>query len=609
MSSIQRSSFIWRLFLPLSIPALLSASCDTNRLIRIVPPKKYPLDSLAPHRIKHPSSSSPRYLLKRTKTWSLTRDHLTDRITLFINSSESACKQIHLPKSTYPLSLDEQADGTAWLVSYNLHESSPSGKRPGITSNLIDIYQIKPYHCLSDYDKPISISNFSDIDTAVYTTLQGASLHLCAKNSCYTVSADRKSIKWNTDGLSDYEFVEVVFDNNTAFALLRKKRNQNSDESITHDQAQLYFVTLKPTKSENPEALALGGIPYYLRVVNGKPAISVAKTPSQLLSVYLFDLSRQGPFGFRGFAQNNLEGRVVWSQVYYLKSLINLQDPRLANLSIDANDGLRLNTYLDAEINSILTLCTSKDPNNPFFLSKRYSLDRAPLLFALHLGRIVDLLHRYKTLGGTHNVSPCLSRVMPIILGFSGTVEYLSLSPPLRYEIFYRKSVKFWADGANVPYNYTSGISLGLSHNVSTKGIAKLLMANLYKTEFSKGFPKVWRYWSGIGDHGWKPSTLTSINTPAFQGNNGAIAHITYRNMDAAALLEAYGSDGTSSLTKNLSNLVHDGLLLPSLYEYISTPLTHDSLLPNVARYYSRSTNVWELESQPWALSVLAQSH
>src|SRR5690606_36557663 len=109
----------------------------------------------------------------------------------------------------------------------------------------------------------------------------------------------------------------------------------------------------------------------------------------ELRDLFLYEKSRMRNGGLIDFGDNNLEGRVAWNQVYYLHGLLSVAHGGLAFSSDELNDYARRRVI--AEVDLIARL---SETDQPGFRVKRYSLDREPLLFALHIGRIAEVLSR-----------------------------------------------------------------------------------------------------------------------------------------------------------------------------------------------------------------------
>lgn len=357
----------------------------------------------------------------------------------------------------------------------------------------------------------------------------------------------------------------------------------------------------------------MDGIPFALTVNENAPSWKVAQSAEGLNDLLQYELARMRNGGLIDFGEHNLEGRIAWNQVYYLNGLISLAKGDLPF----ANDALKsyARDRARAEIDLIAGLA---DSDLPGYRVKRYSLDREPLLFALHLGRIANLLARADNAGlGSLAVKSALSKIKNELLNFEHTVEH-----PVECQLpgsehcstlAYRQGYPFWADGSNVPFNYVSGYVNGLlavTDDAASLDFAVELLQPLRVVERFSTFPRKWRYWAFEGQHGWSFGSSESLNTPDWQGN-GSIAHISYRSMDAMALLMLHNkrhSDASHEEVAHLKQLVSKGMLLPSVNEAFVPGASPAALDHAVSRRFSRSTQAWQIQSQVWALSDLASN-
>jgi hypothetical protein len=236
------------------------------------------------------------------------------------------------------------------------------------------------------------------------------------------------------------------------------------------------------------------------------------------------------PFFLR---QNNLEGRVSWGQHYILDwYLLSLQE---AELEWSSSDLLHANFkfYFDQGISELLT-------------SKRYSVDRAEALFLLHISRQYQLVVSYLELFGSSHYDlekdAILQRFRDLLDPNScQTIECLKLKyfeelGETRTYLEFTFGSVFWADGANVPMNYTSDYITAIV--LSGQEEQLLLAENLLKTHIDligASLPQSWNYWYADGQEGWKEG---SLNTESYDGDqSGNAADITYRTSDALAFL------------------------------------------------------------------------
>jgi hypothetical protein len=527
---------------------------------------------------------------------------------------EVASAPIPLPlrfrKDSYPLWAGEGKLGDLYIVVYDVVKNSPSGRTLSEVHEGLSVYRLSEK---GDFSSTVEGLPLGGIDTQIYGTVRDSGIDICGDNSCYSIGKDASVKKWDTGFATSDEFIEVNFSSDGAAAVSRKKFDDRLQGEISEDYSK-YTIYAFDEGGLKQEREIESGVPYALRWDGSSLFYREAVSWGDYINLFLFDLLKMRFNGLLDFGSNNLEGRVAWSQVYYINGLLSLLKIDDKNLVNDEIRG-RLENRVRKEITLIADLCNYEYPG---YQVKRYSIDRENVLFALHLSRVLGLLGRADSVvPGDEKIQQCKLKIKNKIRLLDKTVEEIAeRHSDNGYEVFmsYRYGYPFWADGANVPFNFISGyISglLGFSQNKDDVDRAKKLSEKLISEEFKDKFPKSWRYWQGRGDSGWKAADHVSLNTPDYVGNKKAIAHITYRTMDAYALLKLdQADDGVVSddLVQHLQLLVERGYLLPSLneafFDHGDDPVVMN---PPVVNRYARSAYAYELESQIWALRQLAQ--
>jgi hypothetical protein len=555
-------------------------------------------------------------VLFESRGWQVMRLHPSGYVEISIrNVPDAAWTRISLPldwrRHAHPLLISENSSGDLFVAVYDLIDNSPSGRRLDVVTSGIDLYRLKR----QDPALPERIARglpLGGIDTLIYGDFGESEYHLCGNNRCFTITSQGQTLEWNLGELANHEFVEVGIRGRGAAALLRKQHDDRINGSIGSDAAQ-YHLVLFGIEGVTSLTAAKPGVPWDVHWRGAVPHYRIAETKSDLSRVFFFDFNRMGWRGPADFGANNLEGRIAWSQVYYLHGLLSILSGKIPDLKL--NDDSELLRRLTTELNLMGSLC---DQEYPGFRVKRYSLDREPLLFALHLGRIAALMARAHELLKLPITGHCLRMLNKELLNLEHTVEeqasYTVAGLPRRY-LRYRSGSQFWADGANVPYNYVSGYVEGmlLSQPATADDIrlASEMLSPLIKNEMSDTMPNAWKYWWGQGDDGWSEKDGISLNTLRYQGNQRTLAHITYRTMDAKALLElARHSPGAlpATLVQHLRTLTAEGWLLPDMNEYWSKTGNAVPVSPYPSLRYARSSAVWELQAQVWALASIAEN-
>lgn len=507
----------------------------------------------------------------------------------------------------YKLAFTDQ-DSQLYFVGYDVIANIPSGRRLTVSRNGFDLYRFS-----AGESAPVRVADsisLGGIDTFLYGNSYYGSAQLCGGNRCMSIDDQNKKIIWNLGSFSAYEFVEVVFEDGKAAVILRDRFDDREQGQLNKDLARYYIAIISPQGGQIVTKI-VRGVPWGIRWLDGQPIYNLADSRNGFRDVFYFDFNRMSLSGELEYGTNNLEGRVAWKQNYYLNALISVLSGHTPYLLPDDKKTIKLRIV--KEIDRLVDLKLNSYPN---YNVKRYSVDREPLLFGLHLGRIASMLARANSLGFYEVEDSVLQYFEEKLFSLEDTVEEtvrVEETGKIFTYLKLKKGIPFWADGANVPYNFASAITDGLLAVTKKLGRgetrASSLMQPLLQEEFGTRYPLKWRYWWGLGDNGWKSNQGISLNTPDYQGNLGAIAHITYRSMDAKAVLQLQRKVGgvDSLLLEHIRKLVSVGLLLPDVNEYLSYMGSPERLKTFVARRYARSTAAWELQSQVWALHSLQE--
>lgn len=487
-------------------------------------------------------------------------------------------------------------NGEIFIFVYDVTKNSPSGRR---LSGLVIESEILKFSTFQDgYELTHVASLPVGLDLNTYSAIQPEKYLLCTQSACAQFTKNLSGgIDVNVILSVGRSIIELATDGDFVFALLQLDYNDEIMETQAAD-VSIFFICQIAKNIDQCEAVAPDIIPYRLQVIDGKASFDVFSDADSAADLFLFDLNRLRG-GTRTLSENNLEGRIAWSTVYFANGIISaLTD--MTNTWVNHSLINPLRNRLETELTSMLTIGQTSYPG---YFSKRYSMDREPVLFLLHLGRIA------RTFSRAYELFPQISEsgiqlVSSQIIAPTQTVEVFA-SNHLRY----RKYYPFWADGSNVPWNYQSGwiegaILAGLSR--PNESIIQGMLDDFIETESLRQNPSTWNYAGGVFFNGWDDGV--SANTPIYvgSGQNNMHAHISYRSMDALALLVANdnGFITFSSVETYLSDLVTHGFLYPlvnsGLHEPASIPFEH-------ARHYARAYLPWHVENQVWALEALVR--
>lgn len=512
-------------------------------------------------------------------------------------------------RNTHPMLAIESPEGL-FLVGYDVVSNLPSGRRLEGVREGFDLYLIKATD-KGQLKRLAENLQLGGIDSLLYGVVRGQQVDLCGGNRCLTVEPKGKVLTWELGVLAPYDLVELSFRGQAqgAVALVRKKTIEKLDAHSPIPSEPFKLAILTPTGVVLQSLPVSQGTPWGVEWQGDSVVLRIASRAADYRAVLRYDLARMPFSGAMDFGVNNHEGRVAWSQAYYLQGLVSLlQEHPVTDDAL--NSAVR--KRLEAEVDYLARL-TSND--YPGLAARRYSIDREALLFALHLGRVAHLLGNVKAAGVSDaTMKSALSTLEKKLLTLEDTVERQVLQSAIENNLptlAYRRGLPFWADGANVPHNYVSGYMSGLLVDGGISGTqrSRQLAKFIVDSEFSGKLPVAWRYWAGTGGSGWQEQSGISLNTPAWVGDRGALAHISYRSMDAVSLAQlerlAPSDVVSQKLIEHFAALTARGWLLPFVNEELRIKDRARPLEVTVARYYSRSAAVWELQSQTAALRDL----
>ncbi|MBD8066006.1 hypothetical protein IC608_11030 [Devosia sp. PTR5] len=474
--------------------------------------------------------------------------------------------------------------GTAYLLVYNTAENVPSGRRLSRGAEGNDLYAVKVLDGAISFEKVASLP--VGIDIRLETSMVGEKLLACATTACLKLEKDwLGDIRFEPYSVPPgHELVEMAGE----FQLIQKVYNDQFDEMPEPEDA-IFSVCKAERAIEECSLVPADQIPYDL---NDDGSYSVASDFEELLR---YDYDR---LGIANFGQSNLEARIAWSSVYYLAGMAALH-----RMSISDDFKSEVKNRLTREIQALAELAATAYPG---IASRRYSLDREPITFLLHVARTVKALEAARDVVGDELVDRAIVPLLAELRAPSTTVEMVAASP--RAELQYRRYMPFWADGSNVPWNYQNGwieaVALTGTPRALRQPIQQML-TTFINEERLYSRPDKWSYAGGTFNTGWTDDV--SSNTPSYDGQAALniMAHISYRSMDALAVLaaEKNGIETMPQFQDYAANLVSRGLLYPFVNEQITPPAP----IPlHVARHYARSWLPWQFQNQVWAFDAMA---
>ena len=506
--------------------------------------------------------------------------------------------------------------GSAYLLAYDVAYSLPSGRRRVVPKEVHALYRIEP----GEKGSRLALVNEeflkAGIEAGLQISVSGSHVWICSGADCQRQSIGAGGKVSQEPGLQllsgekALDVLELVTDvTGNAYALAALTLDDRTAGMPAAD-APVYFLC-HLAAAASCQGLAADDIPYRLRIENGKPGWDAARNAGDIAEILAFDLPRAGLNGVANFGENNLEGRLAWSQAYYLNGLLSMiEEAGDLGLSEEFLAKLRNRFALECGELSLLT-----EQPYPGFMVKRYSLDREPLTSLLHIGRIMKPAWRGAALLSPETIAKFegIGRQFARAEGANEIFTPPSGGKPAQARM--RRYIPFWSDGADLPWNLRSawieGFAWAPEKPKQMAELAKELSGQFIGKALS-GLPEKWPYAAGNSLSGWSAADNISSNTPVYGGDtsNPTGAHISYRSMDALAVLAA-GRTGiiaeNAAVTRHFGALVSRGLLYPFVNEEFAARGKKADLPLSAGRLYARIKLPWQVQNQPWALLSLPQ--
>ncbi|MEZ4979963.1 MAG: hypothetical protein R2772_11815 [Chitinophagales bacterium] len=504
------------------------------------------------------------------------------------------------------------------MVSYNVFENSPSGRLLSGVSETNKIHEIHlvdnalSFELLADSELP------SGLDVAVHTAKTKEKNYVCIDKHCLVIAHKNRSLHvLNKLELNrEATLLELASDEAVTWGLFQR----DYDDRFTNNfsETESIFFVCKVGAMDNCQNIESSQIPYRLSVKEGKVFYKVIESSKDLVDLLEYDLSRLRGDGLANFAENNLEGRIAWSSVYYLNGLLTASElgKNYEEFKVLADD---INRRINFEIS---TLVKFDNYTYPWYYAKRYAIDREPIASIVHLGRILRVLSRAAKRYPAEPNKQVIRGLIDELIKPEKVIETFSIEGKQKHgaEIRIRKYMPFWADGTNVPWNYQSAWINGLAEsgeiakNPALRNYINQLLSIFIEKEELEKKPTEWNYAGGVFQSGWSRKDAVSNNTPDYSGNkiNTQTAHISYRSMDAMALSYAYANKLSvidKELIKHIRFLVSTGYLYPFVNEVLENIALEATIPFYVARQYARSTIPHQLQNQIWALKALSKKY
>jgi hypothetical protein len=586
--------------------AVIMNGCVSGKL----PSNQTPFDTAQSGLTSSPANSSKIGLELYPRTgvvsdWHVIREWPSWNVRIFLQENQ-VWKEIPFSQTTKTLALKvvENSD-SLFVFAFDKEKNSASRQAPE-NQRFIGLWKFsKTSTNATLLSEGLALGG---LDNVIYAVAGSTHVDACAVDRCIRIGIDSRATQWTVPELAGKEIVDLKFDSDGAYALVRHPVSAAFEQSSSFSPLFSAFTLANPnsTVSPNLQNVPATCMPYGLSKLSDRPVWRCANSPAELAEVFAEDLNRQKYSGLGDVGSSNEEGRIAWSLVYTLNSLLQLSPKYPPNLYA-AKDW----TAQRAILPTALDLVARQGLLPIGYGSRRYSTDRRPLVFGLHIGRIAQLLSAGQDAGYTSPYTQtALQSIRLQLQRLDSTAESLS-SQGENSKISFRRGIAFWADGAEVPYNFSSGIAYGLLASSFNQSPDSALAINILEPRIrdeSLAVVDAWSYWPvGYGRTGWGAADNVSTNTPSYNGNAG-VADISYRSLDATAVIRLASMSPTvvdDAVIRNLSNLVKKERLYPSTNQELARINRGVKIDPRIARYYSRSTSAWEQHSQIFALEAL----
>lgn len=566
-----------------------------------------------------PSSFIPLNILhKMGERYVIARRVPSGHLAILLENGEKAFEPLNMSydeRSSLSIQHAFTSEGRMFLLVYDTAVNLPSGRRFSPPSEGNDLYEIIVNDSNASLKKITKTPIQSGLDIAAFDAEISGGHLVCTQTSCGLIVSSGDSLELEAIRLpSKGALIELASDGQSAWGLFQAQFDDRLMKLPSADESIFFVCQIR--EQSICEDVPAATIPYRLRVQDGKPIYSSVQAVGDLVELFSFDLHRLRGTGVAGYSQNNLEGQITWSTVYYLNGLITLAlnqaelPGAFKELTQKAHERAKFEARRIAGLNS---------KQFPWYYSKRYSLNREPITSIVHLGRIARVLKRSQELGSDATVNRALEVLKNELVKPTLSVERIfDPSGQGRTEARFLRDSPFWADGINVAWNYQSAwvealAILGvLEEDQNLKNTVSRMLKLFLNDEGFSGKPAKWNYTGGDFLHGWAAEKDVSTNTPAYPGDrtNTTTAHISYRTMDAMALLAARRMgimDVPEDLRVHFRGLVDKGLLYPFTSEELAIVGEQPRIPFDVARHYARSVLPHQLQNQPWALAALAR--
>ena len=390
-------------------------------------------------------------------------------------------------------------------------------------------------------------------------------------------------------------------------------------------------IILAPVGARAPKLEPTHGVPWNLQWSMGALHIDHAASPAQLRRLWRRDIERTAPGGWMEFGIGNEEGRIPWSQIYYLNGLLDTldlarRDARLLDLFGPLLGEVR--ARLDMEMQWLDAHVAAGRHR-----TRAFTVDRSPALFGVQTGRLLLVMHRWLREVPAAAPLSSFADLRQAVRALKGHIEVLATEGeaaswivPGTHHLRWPKGSKFMFDGMPVPYNHqnewayavlaTAGAEEGpgaaTTPSAPVRAATDMLRHFVQRIAPAAQLPASgeWDYWWGRAYDGWSEPGTHSLNVPRYGGDR-IKAWISFRTIDAMSLVvgAAYlGDNALANSRASAADLVRRGRLYPFANQALVPHTAAIHLDRAVAIEYARTSAPWELANASWGLAALAVS-
>lgn len=374
------------------------------------------------------------------------------------------------------------------------------------------------------------------------------------------------------------------------------------------------------------------GVPWslYWDQQSNKYAFHLARNEIDYVRMLAFDLSRNHNSGIMDFGSNNTEGRIPWSQIYYLNGYLDLleaasRDTVTARVFAPILHDIQVR--LELEMRVLSKILNRKDG----YKTRAFTVDRSPALFAVQTSRLLLLYDRYQRFFPQAASCLDLEILEREVYSLKGHIEHLDNEAEYRegvmpskklHYLIWPRGCAFYFDGLAVPFNHQNEWAYSIFERAKNRKLPfdtsyleiQRQIISLYTEHLmpSGTFPAVpdWHYWWGRAYAGYEEDKKYSIHMPSYPGDR-SVAWISFRTIDVMSVLSALDFMpllNREKIKMNAMELIKDGKLYPfAMRQLLESGLTCRLSFP-VAHAFARSGAPWEIANQFWALRALSSS-